>query len=221
MGESGTTNPTFGQDRKALVRVAAAQAAGDEEILRTALQETADAVDSAAFEEVLLQSYLFLGFPAAIWGLGIWRSFQAVESMTSEALPDSSSSDAVERAEEWRRAGEALCARVYGGNYEKLRRNVRALHPALDSWMVMEGYGKVLSRPALDPITRELCIVAILGVTRWEAQLHSHLRGALNLGSDPAEIEAALEIGLSLTADHVWRDRARFLWERVLGRYVR
>jgi 4-carboxymuconolactone decarboxylase len=216
-----------------LVRVAAALASRDEQILRTALVDTADSAEPAAVEEVLLQSYLFLGFPAAIWGLGIWRSVQVEKPITAESRPDSSSSDNGEPAEDreveedrepahdWKRTGEELCARVYGDNYEKLRRNVRTLHPELDSWMILEGYGKVLSRSVLDLVTRELCIVAALGVTRWEAQLHSHLRGALNVGSEPAEIEAALETGLRLTEDDEWRSRARVLWERVLERHVR
>jgi alkylhydroperoxidase/carboxymuconolactone decarboxylase family protein YurZ len=49
---------------------------------------------------------------------------------------------------------------VYGGMYERLRANVRELHPSLDAWMIVEGYGKVLSRPGLDLARRELCIVS-------------------------------------------------------------
>ena len=175
----------------------------------------------AAVEEVLLQSYLFLGFPAAIWGLGIWRSLQADRPTAGDLSQDADAGSAADSAEEWRRAGEALCARVYGSNYEKLRRNVRVLHPALDSWMITEGYGKVLSRTALDPITRELCVVGALGASGWEAQLHSHLRGALNLGAEPSDIEAALEIGLRRLDDEEWRKRARGLWQGVRARHVR
>ena len=121
----------------------------------------------------------------------------------------------------WERAGEAVCRRVYSGNYEKLRKNVRDLHPALDRWMILEGYGKVLSRPAVDLATRELCIVASLAVTGWEPQLHSHLRGALNAGAEPAEAEAALEAGLRYASTDDWRRQARALWQQVWTRHVR
>ena len=203
-----------------LVRIAAAQAARDEGALRTAFARVAGAAEAAEVEEVLLQSYLFLGFPAAIWGLGIWRSGEAGRSPAASE-PASEPSEGSERADRWRRSGEALCSVVYGENYEKLRRNVRALHPALDRWMVTEGYGKVLSRSQLDPLTRELCTVAALAVTGWEAQLHSHLRGALNLGAERAEAEDALETGLALSRDEEWRGRARELWARVVERHVR
>ena len=29
---------------------------------------------------------------------------------------------------------------MYGATYERLRHNIRALHPALDAWMIVEGY---------------------------------------------------------------------------------
>ncbi len=55
----------------------------------------------------------------------------------------------------------------------------------------MEGYGKVLSRPTLSLDVREMLIVAML-VVQGESgrrQLRSHLRGALNAGVAPDEVE--------------------------------
>ena len=75
--------------------------------------------------------------------------------------------------------GEATCAAVYGAMYETLRENIRALHPALDEWMITEGYGKVLSRPGLDLPRRELCIVAACAArTGSSASLASARRAA-------------------------------------------
>ena len=45
---------------------------------------------------------------------------------------------------------------IYGDNYAKLRESVRALHPAMDVWMITEGYGRTLGRPGLDLTRREL-----------------------------------------------------------------
>ena len=91
--------------------------------------------------------------------------------------------DAEERLDAlWRADGEATCAAVYGTMYERLRANIRELHPALDEWMITEGYGKVLSRPGLDLARRELCIVAACAARGQDRQLHSHLHGALNVG---------------------------------------
>jgi 4-carboxymuconolactone decarboxylase len=106
---------------------------------------------------------------------------------------------------------------VYGRFYPGLRRNVRALHPALDEWMVVEGYGKILGRPGLDLARRELCVVAACAATRQDRQLHSHLHGALNAGAPPDAVSATL----AETRDFVSADDARaheLLWLRVQGK---
>jgi 4-carboxymuconolactone decarboxylase len=76
--------------------------------------------------------------------------------------------------------------------YDRLRVNIAALHPALDAWMVVEGYGKVLGRPQLDLMRRELCIVAMCAVAKQDRQLQSHLHGALNVGATPEQVAGSL-----------------------------
>src|SRR6185503_9327243 len=93
----------------------------------------------------------------------------------------------------WRERGEETCAIVYGDHYERLRKNIRQLHPALDEWMIVDGYGKVLSRPGVDLRTRELCVVAACAVSGQQRQLHSHLHGALNAGASAATVGAVLD----------------------------
>ena len=66
------------------------------------------------------------------------------------------------------------------------------MHPALDSWMVVEGYGKILSRPGLDLVRRELCIVAACAAAKQDRQLQSHLHGALNVGATAEQVAGAL-----------------------------
>ncbi len=197
--------------RRALVRLSAALAAGERARWTEALRTAIDEAPPTAVEESLLQSYLFLGFPAALAALADWRHLTGTRPM-SESVADASD------LAEWRERGEVVCREVYGRAYEKLRGSVRLVHPAMDDWMICEGYGKVLSRDGLDLATRELCIVAILAATRWEPQLHSHLRGALHVGCSPSAVEDALEEGIATTADEVWRDRARALWRRVRDR---
>jgi len=107
-----------------------------------------------------------------------------------------------------------VCEAVYGGQYRKLRRNIAELHPDMEAWMVTEGYGKVLGRPGLPLATRELCIVALLVGLDAEPQLFSHLRGALNAGASPDQVEATLrEAGRSVSADR--RSSALEVWRRV------
>ena len=90
---------------------------------------------------------------------------------------------------EWTRRGEETCARIYGDNYRKLRENIKELHPAMDLWMVTEGYGRTMARPGLDLLRRELCTVAQMAVLEAPRQLHSHLRGALHAGGSFEQVD--------------------------------
>jgi 4-carboxymuconolactone decarboxylase len=190
--------------RAALVRVSAALAARDGERLREALLGARGAAPADEVDEVLLQGHLFVGFPDALNAVALWRELSAT------AAPAPSGEDPAA----WASRGERVCAEVYGGNYERLRRNVQGLHPDFDEWMVSGGYGRVIGRPGLELPTRELCIAALLAVWNVPRQLHSHLRGALNAGATPAEVDAALEIA----CDYLPVERAaeaRGLWAQV------
>jgi 4-carboxymuconolactone decarboxylase len=116
--------------------------------------------------------------------------------------------------DKWTRAGERTCRIVYGSNYERLRQAVRDLHPALDAWMVTEGYGRTLSRPGLTLRQRELCMVAMVATLDTPHQLHSHLRGALNAGATPDEVGAVVDAVRSELSDSA-RGTLEGMWRRV------
>jgi 4-carboxymuconolactone decarboxylase len=191
-----------------LVRIAGGIAGLPEGQVRSLMSDAIDETDPLSVEEIILQSYLFAGFPRTLNAMRTWR-------MVSErAAPayDEGRNDAADGfagdLETWRRRGEETCAVVYGDSYEKLRENIRALHPELDDWMIVDGYGKVLSRPGLDLKTRELCVVAACAVAGQQRQLHSHLRGALNSGASPAEVGAVLDaLGDLISRDDLLRYR--------------
>jgi 4-carboxymuconolactone decarboxylase len=196
----------------ALVRLAAAIAAGDEPTVRESLATAVAAgVSETWIDELVVQSYLFCGFPRALNAAREWRRLRPDASPSPEDPADPAS------AADWLARGEATCHAVYGSMYEKLRENVYELHPALDALMVMDGYGKVLGRPGLDLARRELCVVAACAATGQDRQLHSHLHGALNVGVAPQVLGAALE---ALTGT-IGADRARsfrLLLARVVGK---
>lgn len=190
--------------------LAAAEIGELESLLRTAAKEN----DPAAVEETILQAHLFLGFPAALRGMRVWRRIRedggAEGSLPAVETPDPAG---------WEVRGEEVCRRVYGSAYAGLRRNVRRLHPDLDAWMIRDGYGKVLGREGLDLAARELCIVATLAADGSPRQpLHSHLRGALRAGAAPAQVERALEAGLARRPETGDAEEVRKLWHRVLER---
>lgn len=192
---------------RALVRVSAAMSPCGASDLREALRHAAAAAPPEQVEEVLLQGYLFAGYPASLNALRVWR----------EVSGRSAGEPGAHDPETWRRRGAEVCATVYGGQYQRLRGNVAALHPDMERWMIEEGYGKVLGRPGLDLRTRELCIAALLVGMKAEPQLYSHLRGALNAGAAVADVEEMLrEVGRGVSAER--RAAALEVWQRVRER---
>lgn len=208
---------SLGSRRRHLVRLSAVVAAGEAGPTAEAMDRAAEALASGDLEqreveEALLQSHLFLGYPAALSALEAWRD------RAPEAPPESDPLARPGDPGEWRARGEDVCRRVYGRAYGKLRRKVRRLHPAMDRWMVTVGYGKVLGRPGLPLVDRELCIAAVLAVEGREPQLHSHLRGALAAGAGPATVRSALVLALRATDRPDREASARAVWRRVRRR---
>lgn len=163
-------------------------------------------------EEMILQSYLFAGFPRTLNAAREWRRISGVAAPSAKELP-------APDLDRWREQGEATCATVYGKFYEKLRHNIALLHPALDEWMIVEGYGKILSRPGLDLVVREFCVIAACVAAGQDRQLHSHLHGALNAGATASEVGEVLE-ALSGVVDPAHLQRSRMLLARVVGKSV-
>jgi len=135
--------------------------------------------------ETILQCYLFVGFPAAIEG---FISLKKALGTTYTSLP----SKTTYTHSEWEESGNQLFQKIYGKQFSRVRENMTALNKDLSDWMILEGYGKTLSRSGLLAKERELCAVASLAVNRWERQLFSHIKGALNCGATKDEIKSVL-----------------------------
>ncbi|HTL94407.1 MAG TPA: carboxymuconolactone decarboxylase family protein [Gemmatimonadaceae bacterium] len=203
--------PALDDATRGLVELAVSIANDGELALRAAMVRSATArIDPVWVEELILQSHLFSGFPRALNAAREWRRASGRHAPNGD--PDADPAPARVRA--WYARGQATCATVYGDTYERLRANIRELHPALDAWMIVDGYGKVLGRPQLDLRRRELCIVAVCAVGEHDRQLHAHLRGAINAGASPADIDDVLEIVTPRVSDDAAR-RFRLLWDRV------
>lgn len=199
------------EETRALVRLAAVVTAAGEPEMRAFLERAVSSVRGEWVEELILQSYLFAGFPRALNAMREWRR------ISGRVAPETDEGDDPTTAAGFPARGESTCALVYGPFYEKLRLNIRHLHPALDAWMITDGYGKVLGRPGLDLARRELCIVAACVAAAQDRQLHSHLHGSLHVGASAQAVDEALGAldGL-VNADAL--ASARMLWARVKGK---
>ncbi len=173
-------------EASALARLGAAAAAGDDDRLRSVFAEARGHVSPGDIEEILLQTYLFAGFPRAINAFFAWQGWAAREGLTRETR-DGEAPD----PEGWRNRGEELCRVVYGAGYEALQERLARLHPALAEWTLVEGYGKVLSRVGPDAGRRELAAIGSLVELGAERQLRAHLRGAMHAGVATATVGEA------------------------------
>ncbi len=210
MSEHARRSDALTPELGALVRLAAAMSSPSQSLLAEAMHDAAELASRVGAEEVLLQGYLFVGYPATLRAFALWRTIAG--GTAAAVAPEESRAD-------WAERGAEVCARIYGGAYERLRENVAALHPDLERWRVEEGYGKVLGRPGLELKDRELCIVALLAGLPAPHQLHSHLRGALNAGAMPEQVDAALEhAGAMLRPERL--AAARQLWDEVYARWL-
>ena len=199
-------------ETRALVRLAARIANGSELDVRDALRETKDSkTPSAWVVELLLQSYLFCGFPRALNAVREWRR---ISEAGGEDGREEGGWERRHDVEAYRKAGESTCAKVYGRFYERLRQHIVELHPLLDDWMIVEGYGKVLSRPGLDLARRELCTMAACVASGQDRQVHSHLHGCRNVGvPDDVTGEALEALADVVEAENL--ERARAMWGKV------
>ena len=165
-------------------------------------------VTEKEFYEALLQIYLFAGFPAAIESL-------AVLGTITHAKEDTDSIETY-NVEKFSERGEFLCKIIYTSVYDKMRSRLGRLSPELDEWMIVEGYGKTLSRDGLTPKTRELITASSLIALGWENQLFSHVRGAIAVGATKRECNELLEVVRTLCSTEQI-ERSKIVLERALN----
>lgn len=195
--------PVLDPQAIALVRAAIAIAQGEDAKLRDRLRAARGlGVPDLWIEELLLQSFLNVGYPLALAAFAVWRDVAGPVKDGGEPL------DHPEWAQ-WAKRGAEVCGEVYGRAYHKLLLNLRGLHPALEPLVVIDAYGKILGRPGFDAKRRELCTLAAIATLNAPKQLHAHLRGALNMGWTREEVDAVL----ALVEADLTPERALKVWE--------
>jgi 4-carboxymuconolactone decarboxylase len=132
-------------------------------------------INSQKVYEVILQTYLFCGFPATIEAMKLFRLIFDNYNDKRKAKYE---------VKRFYMKGIRNCKKVYKKNFDKLQNNISKISEDLNLWMIVEGYGKVLGRKGLNLKERELINISLLIGNYYEHQLISHLKGSLNTGSD-------------------------------------
>ncbi|MGH7550359.1 MAG: carboxymuconolactone decarboxylase family protein [Gemmatimonadota bacterium] len=178
----------------AIGMLGAAAAAGDPDRLREALDRAVEVLSAEDIDELLLQTYLFAGFPRTINAFYTWQSWAMRRGGRGEPRTEGM------RPARWRERGERLCRLIYSGNFEALQIRLARLHPELSAWTLVEGYGKVLSRPGPPADVREMAAVGALIAMGERRQLASHLQGARHTGVQ-ADVLASAARAVAVTWD--------------------
>jgi 4-carboxymuconolactone decarboxylase len=200
-----------------LARLAAALTSSEEEPVVGAIHMALDRrIPTSMLREVILTAYLFDGYPAALEGFRILNRLTGGETLP----PHSTISYTPGSVEEWRSRGERFCRAVYGPQFGKLSEHVAEIAPELADSMIVEGYGKVLSRNELEPKLRELVVVAILAAKYRPRQLLSHCLGALRLGASENELRKAFDAAGEVIPEETMA-KSTVILEDAIGRFVK
>jgi len=88
--------------------------------------------------------------------------------------------------------GLKIFEKVYRGKAASTLSRIESYDRELADVLIDTAYGRILSRPALDLKTKELCIVSMLIPLGKTLALKRHLNGALNVGVKPEHLREVL-----------------------------
>jgi len=157
------------------------------ELLQREARPRADA------EETLLQCVLFCGFPRVI------TAFEQLASAWPSNQPPSGGSLPVA---EQSPAGGTLFDTIYGKNQQAVRSMLKSYHHELHDFVLEAAYGRILTRPHLSALHRELIAVAVLAAQGQKRQFAGHARGARHLGANREQLREALVTTFGAADEH-------------------
>lgn len=176
--------PGLAAEDRLLVAVAVAIWRADwEQLQRCAHAARPCGQERAEFEETLLQAVLFCGFPRVVTAFErLAEAWPAPQPPSGGGLPPA----------EQRAAGRALFAGIYGRNDAAVRTLLASCHGEFHDFVLEAAYGRILTRPRLAPLRRELLAVGLLAAQEQQRQFLAHARGALHFGATREQLREVL-----------------------------
>jgi alkylhydroperoxidase/carboxymuconolactone decarboxylase family protein YurZ len=186
-----------------------------------ALLKMGDRPDPELLREAIVQTHLFAGYPRALNALAQFKeACKAAGNPLSGEIKLRDQPLEGDDIEAFRKRGQKLFNLVYGQSAPKVDRFAREASPDLADWAIVEGYGRVLGRPGLNPRQRSLCILAALIPMDVGPQLKGHVQGALNTGSSKDQLWKLYDVICRLFSEGAETRAAKRVFEDVLGKVI-
>ena len=190
----------FDEKAERLARLFTAICLGDFDEVRAIRRAAPTDEPDRAWREAVLQTHLFCGFPRLVQAYGVFDA----EGGLGDPEPDEYELEGDTSAR-----GATLFDEIYSTAADKMRSRLDEFRPDFSTWIQEHAYGRVLSRPGLEPALRELLSVCVLVAMDQPAQFESHARGALRLGATQEELQRALDVVAALAPNaHIERARS-------------
>lgn len=184
---------SISDELRLLISITLTALENNEEKLRLLCKEYLQKHSFQSVYEALLQLHLFAGYPCSLTALTILSSEYQLLS------PKSSLAELIDNEpfhyQTYKDRGLQTCELVYTNTFAPLMAKLKETSPQLQEWMLIDGYGKTLSRSGLTLQEREILVVTVLLVQGWKKQLYSHLRGSKNVGCSQTVLMELLSIG--------------------------
>jgi 4-carboxymuconolactone decarboxylase len=214
--EAQTVNtPALSPKQQSIVAISAFTANGDQEKLKTALNEGLDAgLTVNEIKEILVQLYAYAGFPRSLNGINTFigvmeeREQKGIkDEIGKEPKPMPVNSSSIE-------LGTEVQTRLIGapatGKYI-------AFAPAIDKFLKGHLFGDIFGRDNLDFQSREIATIsALASMAGVNPQLQSHFNVGFNVGLTQAQMRSLISV-LELKVGKKEADNASAVLEKVIA----
>ena len=182
--------------QQSIIPIAAFTATGDQERLRTALNEGLEAgLTVNEIKEILVQMYAYAGFPRSLSGI---QTFMAVmDERQAKGIKDQAGRDAAALPAGTNRDeyGARVRATLAGQKEVPPPAGYQLFAPVIDTFLKEHLFADIFARDILDHRSRELATVAALSsMTGTRSQLQFHLGAAMNVGLTEAQMRDFISV---------------------------
>lgn len=187
---------TLSEKEKAIVPIAAFTASGDIGKLKTALNQGLDkGLSINEVKEILIHIYAYAGFPRSLNGINAFMS--VMEERKVQGREDTIGREASPLPADFEKNtyGNKVRNALVGEDMSNRKSGYAAFAPAIDRFLVEHLFADIFARDVLSHQQRELVTISgLAALPGTEAQLQAHLKIAMNVGYNEAQLKNFIEI---------------------------